>query len=258
MRVIDCSKNSEHNQTVEAHGPVMTPIMGVRRCAWINLDQIVTNFLAHEYPAENLTVDLRANAYGHGLLHVAQALSDAGASSILVSTESDTEILRGAGIGSTLSLRGEARSHRLVGVELFGLTEETKDTTALRLVAEVIAVKRVPPHRGVSYGYTYRTTTETTLALVGLGFADGIVRSASNRAPVLVGGTPGHITGRIAMDQFVVDVGDAVVTTGDPVVVFGSPRYNEPTVHEWAHSVQLPPEVLTTRLGSRIERRRGA
>ena len=232
----------------------MTPSLGVRRRAEINLEHIVANFLDHDCAGADATVDLRADAYGHGLVKVARTLRDAGASSILVSTESEREVLSNAGIPTTLAFPGSTDQLPLVGIELFGLTEASKDNTVLRLVAEVIAVKRVPAHRGVSYGYTYRTSRPTTLALVGLGFADGIIRAASNKAPVLVAGTPGRITGRIAMDQFVVDVGDSTVVPGDPVVLFGDAQFHEPTVHDWSQVLGIPPEVITTRLGSRIER----
>ena len=78
--------------------------------------------------------------------------------------------------------------------------------------------------------------------LVALGYADGILRVASNKAPVKVGDTTGRITGRIAMDQFVVDIGDDSAAPGDSVVLFGDPALGEPT---------------RSRLGGR-PRRRGA
>jgi alanine racemase len=124
----------------------------------------------------------------------------------------------------------------------------------MRLEAEVIAVKRVPAHRGVSYGYTYRTARPSTLALVALGYADGILRVASNKAPVKVCETTGRITGRIAMDQFVVDLGDDSAAPGDPVILFGDATLGEPTVLDWAGALGVAASVITSRLGRRIER----
>ncbi len=84
----------------------------------------------------------------------------------------------------------------------------------------------------------------TTLALVPIGFADGLPRSAEGRAAVWVGGARCPIVGRIAMDQCVVDVGDRPVRLGDPVTIFG-PGPDEPTVAEWARWAGTNPnEVL--------------
>jgi alanine racemase len=124
----------------------------------------------------------------------------------------------------------------------------------MRLEGEVVAVKRVPADRGVSYGYTYRTSRPTTLVLVGLGYADGILRVASNKAPVQVGATRGRVTGRIAMDQFVVDIGDGDASPGDAVVLFGDAERGEPTVLDWADALGVAAPVITSRLGRRIER----
>ncbi len=59
----------------------------------------------------------------------------------------------------------------------------------MALAGSVVSVKRVPAGQGVSYGFEYRTTSETTLALIPLGYADGVPRHASNRGPVRIGDT---------------------------------------------------------------------
>ncbi|MGM1028720.1 MAG: tRNA (adenosine(37)-N6)-threonylcarbamoyltransferase complex ATPase subunit type 1 TsaE [Actinomycetota bacterium] len=87
-----------------------------------------------------------------------------------------------------------------------------------RLLAEVLAVKRVEPGLGVSYGGEHVTAAETTLALIGAGYADGVTRAATGR-PVLLGGVAHPIRGRVAMDQLVLDIGDQHATTGDVVAL---------------------------------------
>jgi alanine racemase len=145
--------------------------------------------------------------------------------------------------------------YSVLGPALYGLAlTPTGLRPALRLSAEAVSVKRVDAGRGVSYGYTYRTSAQTTLVLAGLGYADGVPRVASNRAPVLVGTTRALVTGRIAMDQFVVDVGDAVPVVGDDVVLFGDPGRGEPTAADWAAATGLRAEVIVSGLGPRIQR----
>lgn len=85
-----------------------------------------------------------------------------------------------------------------------------------RLLGQVIGVKRAQAGLGISYGGEYVTSAETTLALVGLGYADGVTRSASGR-PALLAGEAHPIRGRVAMDQVVLDIGDRLASVGDAV-----------------------------------------
>lgn len=126
---------------------------------------------------------------------------------------------------------------------------------AMTLRATVALTKRVPAGHGVSYGLTYRTEQETTLALIPLGYADGIPRAASGRAEVLVAGRRRRIAGRVAMDQFVVDCGDDPVAVGDEVLLFGPGDQGEPTATEWATACGTIDYEIVTRIGARVPRR---
>jgi alanine racemase len=148
-----------------------------------------------------------------------------------------------------------------VGIALYGIAPDPAvDAVALglgpvmELATEVAAVRRVPAGAGVSYGYTHRTGGETTLALVPLGYADGIPRHASGRAEVAIGGVRYPQVGRIAMDQFVVDVGDAGVRVGDEVVVWGDPADGAPGAGEWADAAGTIGYEIVTRVGPRVVR----
>ena len=126
---------------------------------------------------------------------------------------------------------------------------------AMTVQAAVALAKRVPAGTGVSYGHTYFTDRETTLALVPVGYADGVPRAAGNRAPVLAAGAQRVIAGRVCMDQFVLDVGDAVVEPGDPVVLWGPGDRGEPTAQQWADVLDTIHYELVTRVGGRFSRR---
>ena len=126
---------------------------------------------------------------------------------------------------------------------------------AMTVQAAVALAKRVPAGTGVSYGHTYFTDRETTLALVPVGYADGVPRAAGNRAPVLAAGAQRVIAGRVCMDQFVLDVGDAAVEPGDPVVLWGPGDRGEPTAQQWADVLDTIHYELVTRVGGRFSRR---
>ncbi|SDO99273.1 alanine racemase [Nakamurella panacisegetis] len=125
---------------------------------------------------------------------------------------------------------------------------------AMTLRARVALTKRVPAGQGVSYGLRYRTTAETTLALVPVGYADGIPRTAAG-AQVFLAGSRRPIAGRIAMDQFVVDCGDDQVAPGDEVLIFGTGERGEPTAADWAGADATIGYEIVTRIGPRIPRR---
>jgi alanine racemase len=106
----------------------------------------------------------------------------------------------------------------------------------MKLKAKVAMVKEVPAGQGVSYAHQYVTNNSTKLALIPLGYADGIPRSASNTGPVMINNEVFTISGRVCMDQFVVDIGDARVSAGDTAILFGDPEQGEPSVNDWAEA----------------------
>ncbi|OHV41789.1 MULTISPECIES: alanine racemase [Pseudofrankia] len=125
---------------------------------------------------------------------------------------------------------------------------------AMRLTARVTLAKRVPPGTGVSYAHRYTTEAETTLAVVPVGYADGIPRSAANVGEVLLAGRRRRIAGTVCMDQFVLDVGDDRVSAGDEVVLFGAGDDGEPTADDWAAALDTINYEIVTRVGVRVPR----
>jgi alanine racemase len=126
---------------------------------------------------------------------------------------------------------------------------------AMRLQARVALVKDVPAGQGVSYGHTYHTAAATRLALVPLGYADGVPRHASNAGPVRVGGVTVPVAGRVCMDQVVLDVGDADVQPGDLAVLFSDGADGSPTAQQWADAAGTISYEVVTRVSPRLPRR---
>ncbi len=127
---------------------------------------------------------------------------------------------------------------------------------AMTLRTIVVNVKRVGRGTGVSYGPDHVTSRPTTLALLPLGFADGLPRAAQGRAQVGLHRRRCPIVGRIAMDQCVIDAGDLPVAIGDPVTVFGAGAGAgaEPTVADWARWAGTNPHEVLTGIGARVRR----
>jgi alanine racemase len=121
----------------------------------------------------------------------------------------------------------------------------------MSVLSTVVLTKRVPEGTGISYGHRYTTARETTLALVPLGYGHGVPRAASDAAPIVVGSSRRTVSGTVAMDQLVVDVGDDDVAVGDPVVLFGE---GGPTVQELADAVGTIDYEVVTRISGRLPR----
>jgi alanine racemase len=89
---------------------------------------------------------------------------------------------------------------------------------------------------------------------VPVGYADGIPRHASGTGPVLVGGKWRTVAGRVAMDQFVVDLGGDEPAAGTEAVLFGPGDRGEPTAEDWAQAAGTIAYEIVTRIGTRVPR----
>ncbi|WP_394552945.1 alanine racemase [Agromyces sp. MMS24-JH15] len=182
------------------------------------------------------------------------------------------ELLRAAGVRPELRHAASTAAawnlpdarHDLVrlGIGIYGIPPFCDGTTAaelglapvMTLRGRVAAVRRVEAGAGASYDYAWRADRPTTLALVPLGYADGVPRQASGRAEVLLRGRRRPVVGRIAMDQFLVDVGDDGVEVGDEVVLFGDPATGAPSADDWADAAGTIGYEIVTRIGPRVRR----
>jgi alanine racemase len=182
--------------------------------------------------------------------------------------DESVELARSAGLrpeirhlaNSVATLAAPRTHYELVrpGIGLYGVEPDPQRVFGLRgamtLRARLILVKRVPAGSGVSYEHDYVTGRDSTLALVPLGYADGLPWVAARHAEVSIAGRRYPVAGRIAMDQFVVDLGDDTARTGDEVVVFGPGTEGEPTVAEWARWAGTVPHEIVTGVGPRVAR----
>jgi alanine racemase len=140
------------------------------------------------------------------------------------------------------------------GIAVYGLSPIPGRDFGLRpamtVRGQVLLTKRVPAGHGVSYGHCYVTDRETTLALIPLGYADGVPRAAGNVAQVRLGGVNRVVAGRVCMDQLVLDCGDDPVAVGDVAVLFGPGDSGEPTADDWAEAIDTINYEIVTRMGS--------
>ena len=213
--------------------------------------------------AGDVMAALTADGYGHGLVETARAALDGGAMCLAVSALCDVATLRAAGIDAPVvaSQRADPQefSNSMVRIDcdLYGLGSDAEAEglrPAMRVTALVIATKTIDAGDGVSYGYTYRAVRRTNLALVALGYADGLDRSASNRGALWLGGRMRAIAGRVAMNVVVLELGDDRTVVGEEAVLFGDSALGEPTAGDWAASIGQPVAGVVSTVGALLPR----
>jgi alanine racemase len=132
---------------------------------------------------------------------------------------------------------------------------------AMTLKCPVALIRSVQAGDGVSYGHTWIAERDTTLALLPIGYADGVFRTLSGRIDVLINGRLRRSVGRICMDQFVVDLGpgEIDVAEGDDAILFGPGTQGEHTAQDWADLLgTINYEVVTSPRGRVTRTYRGA
>ncbi len=141
-----------------------------------------------------------------------------------------------------------------IGIGIYGLSpfeDRSVDwlSPAMSVSAELINLKRIGKGQGVSYGYRFVAEQDTNIALVPFGYSEGMPRiSVGHR--VAIEGKRYPVVGRVAMDQFLINLGDDEYPLGTKVEIFGP---NVPC-EELAHSAQTINYEIVTRIGGRANR----
>ena len=141
------------------------------------------------------------------------------------------------------------------GIGLYGgnpyATRENPMRCVATLEGEVLQVRNVPADMSVGYGAAHVTERDTVVAVVGIGYADGVPRALSNRGRVALENTRAPIVGRVSMDLTLVDVTDLPsVRPGDWIEIFGH-TIGIDEVAAWADTISY--EILTG-VGNRVSR----
>jgi len=196
--------------------------------------------------------DLRRDAWGHGVLAVAQAVVLAGAERVRVDGPGVRDALALEGIPASLDDEPDIES-----ALLYGLPPRDGAGTlrpVMRLHGRVLSTKHLHPGDAVSYGYTFRAARETTVALVTGGYAQGILRALGNRASVEIDGMLRPIIGRVAMDVCVVDLEGASTDLGVEATYFGGTGPASSALAQWSAVTGLEAAELVAVAGAHAER----
>jgi alanine racemase len=131
---------------------------------------------------------------------------------------------------------------------------QPRNVVAIR--SRVVSLRTVPPGDTVSYGGVWRAVRRSRVATLGIGYADGIPRSLSDEARVLVRGVFCPVIGRITMDMTMLDVTEVGerVQVGDVATIIGSDGENDIRLDQFADWAGTISYVILTRMGHRLDR----
>ncbi len=149
-------------------------------------------------------------------------------------------LLHLANSAATLSERALHYNMVRVGLAIYGLYPATHLQSkvnlkpVLQVKARITQVKTIPPQTGVSYGHQFISDRELVLAVVGIGYADGVPRNLSNKMTVLIRGQRVPQIGAITMDQLMLDVSAIPVQEGEVVTLLGQDGSEKISADDWA------------------------
>lgn len=139
-------------------------------------------------------------------------------------------------------------THVRVGISMYGYSKNMQPLT--KLTAPVIHINNIEKYTKVGYSGTYIAKPNTKIAVVKIGYADGLSRCLSNNISVTVNGVECAQVGNICMDMMMIDVTDAPVSIGDEVVIWDYTN-DLKDIAKLSHKIVY--EVISN-LGDRIER----
>ena len=148
-----------------------------------------------------------------------------------------------------------------IGLGIYGVHPDPHRTAldlrpAMRVVSKVSFVQRLPRGSRPSYGRRRALASDSTIATVPIGYADGVPRVLSARGgEVLIGGSRRPFAGTVTMDQIMIDCGDDPVEVGDEVVLIGRQGGESVSVDEWAELTDTVSWEILTGFSDRLPRR---
>ena len=159
--------------------------------------------------------------------------------------------------GAVLNLEESYFNMIRVGMLLYGAlpSNEVSDSIGIKPVmsfcGSIVNVREVKKNTPVSYGGVYKTGSDTNIAVIQTGFADGFPRPWFENGYVIYNGQKFKIAGRVCMDQLMIDFGNVVPELGDDVLFFGDNQIGYLPVEIIADQINSTPYVLFTAIGGR-------
>jgi alanine racemase len=225
----------------------------------LKLDGVATHFCCAD-ASENEFTPIQMERFSQCLRHLEKLALSPG----IVHMANSPAILRGFS-----HLNGEQNQYPIwvrPGIALFGVDTLNRDhgddlMPVLSLKSKIVSRKTLLEGEGIGYGHRFVASKEMPIALVAIGYGDGVRRSLSNIGHVLVHGMRVPIIGSISMDSLAIDLSSVVAKLGpdaaplgSPVTLLGSDGEESISVLEWAQIDNTIPYEILTSIADRVAR----
>lgn len=150
-----------------------------------------------------------------------------------------------------------------IGIALYGVKSRGEDVSrvpaevfpVLSLKSRIACIQPVPAGEGAGYGHAFSAERDSRIAVLSIGYADGIPRNLAGKGYVLIGGKRAYVVGRVCMDQMLVDVTDLPEAEPESeAVLIGTSGGAEITAEMYAEWGNTIANEIVSRLGTRLER----
>ena len=142
-----------------------------------------------------------------------------------------------------------------LGISLYGISTNPKDANALQnvstLKSSISQIKTIAANDTIGYDRSGVAKDDMTIAIVPIGYADGLKRSLSNgKGSLFLNGKKAKIVGNVCMDMCMIDISDIACVEGDEVIVFGQ----ENPITKIADEIDTIPYEILTNVSRRVRR----
>ena len=147
-----------------------------------------------------------------------------------------------------------------IGIAMYGVLvsadaipeEQVNLKPVLSLKSKIILIRDIPKDSYISYGRTFKTKRPTTMAVLPIGYADGLPRNLKN-GQVIIKDQIFPIVGRICMDQLMIDITDGInISRGDTAIIIGKSKNKEIKAETLAQNSDSITDELLSRMGDRL------
>lgn len=234
----------------------------LNRLGTVKLEGVMTHFHSPEVLSEH-SVEAQLRQFVTAL----DTISEHGLQPQWVHAGNSPSVLTDGGANeiAKIAVRYGAKAMLRPGLSLYGYAPRFTGNGALSQIQDlqpvlawktrVVSLRTIETGETAGYNATFRAARKSKLALLPVGYADGLNRLLSNRGVVLVRGQRAPIAGRISMDLTIVDVTDIPgVEIGDEVGLIGEQGSERITAYDHADAVQTIPYEILCNLSARVPR----
>lgn len=181
---------------------------------------------------------------------------------ILSQIDTENLLIHSSNTAATIAFPNIDYNMARAGIGIYGYVPDLPEGTepvpklipAMSIKGRITNIHTAPENDGVSYCHTFTTGSNTTIATIPIGYADGVSRNLSNKINGLLNGKKIKQIGNITMDQMMFDITGIDAKEGDIITIVGEDKDEFISIDEWANILNTINYELLCRMKVRLSR----